>query len=308
MHLRKYKIAVIGAGKLAHSLTDALIKNDFSIDIIISRNQGSAYELAHKFKIKKFSHTINDIPASTNIFLLTVPDDQIKAAANHLSKLDLSFKESIFIHFSGAKNISALKSLRNNKSHTASFHIMQTFPSKRIVKMNGCFATIETESSAAKKFLLELAARLELHIFSLNSNQKANYHLAGVFASNFLISNIFSSELLLNQIKKRKNALEILDPIIRSTLKNVKSKGTKEALSGPIIRGDLETIKTHLIFLKKFVSFKNRLSNNFLYLSYLIQSLSLTEIVRTKVGKLNFKQMQIEKFLLKELKNSVKLL
>lgn len=308
MPLRNQKIAIIGAGKLAFSLTDALIKSKYKISIVVSKNRVSALELVKKYRIANYSGTLKEIPVSTNIFFLTVPDDQISSVANQLAKLNLDFRKSIFVHFSGAKNVSALISLQKKKANTASFHIMQTFPSKRVVKINGCFAAIETQSKSAKNFLMELAARLGLNMFNLNSNEKVNYHLAGVFTSNFLVSNIFSSDLLLRKINKRKNSFEIVRPIINSTLRNVKLNGIKEALSGPINRGDFETIKTHSSFLKRYVLSNKNQSYNYLYLNYLVQSLSLIEIVRSKSGKLDLKQARIEKFLLNELKRYVNLL
>ena len=302
------KIAIIGAGKLTYSLTDALVKSKYKIDIVISKNPSSAILLAQKYRIRNHSRFLNNIPISTNIFFLTVPDDQISSAANQLAKLQFDFRESIFVHFSGAKNVSALKSLQDKKAHTASFHIMQTFPSKIIVKLNNCLAAIETQSGAAKKFLEELATKLHLNAFYLNSNEKVKYHLAGVFASNFLVSNLFSTDLLLGKVSKRTNSYEIMAPILNSTLKNVKVKGAKEALSGPIIRGDFETIKAHSAFLKKLMISENKRLSNRLHLNYLVQSLSLIEIVRSKNGKLNLKQKQIEKFLVNESKRLARLL
>jgi predicted short-subunit dehydrogenase-like oxidoreductase (DUF2520 family) len=306
--LRNPKIAIIGAGKLAYSLTDALIKNKYKITIIVSKNRVSALELAKKYRIENYSSTIKDIPLSTSIFFLTVPDDQISSLANQLAKLKFEFKKSIFVHFSGAKNVFALKNLQNKKANTASFHIMQTFPLKRVVKINNCFAAIETKSKSAQKFLKELADRLELHVLGLSSNQKVNYHLAGVFASNFLVSNLSAAEALLQKIKKGKSSFEIISPIIYSTLRNMNSKGTKEAVSGPINRGDFETIKTHSSFLKKFGLSNKKQSISYFYLSYLVQSLGLLEIVHSKRGKLDLNQVKIEKFLLREIKRFVNLI
>lgn len=94
----------------------------------------------------------------------------------------------------------------------------------------------------------------------------------------------------------------MIRPIIYSTLRNIKSKGTIEALSGPINRGDFETIKTHSLFLKKAAHSNKRQSHNYLYLSYLVQTLNLLEILRINRNKFSLKQEKIEKFLTSELK------
>ena len=113
--------------------------------------------------------------------------------------------------------------------------------------------------------------------------------------------------MLLQKIKKEKSSFELVSPIIYSTLRNVNLKGTTEALSGPINRGDFETIKTHSSFLKKFITSDKKQSYNYLYLSYLVQSLSLLEIVRSKRVKLDLKHVKIENFLVNELKKTIKL-
>jgi predicted short-subunit dehydrogenase-like oxidoreductase (DUF2520 family) len=308
LKLTNTEIAIIGAGKLAYSLADALVKSKYKIRIVVSKNLASASEYAKKFRIKKYSRTIKDIPVSTCVFFLTVPDDQISSVANQLAKLNFNFNQSVFVHFSGAKNISVMKNLLNKGGHASSFHIMQTFPSPEIVKIKNCFAAIETQSKLARKYLMELAVRLQLNAISLDSNEKVNYHLAGVFASNFLVSNLFSSDLLLKEPDKRKNSFEIVSPIVSSTLQNIKLNGIGEALSGPVRRGDFETIKIHSSYLKNFVLSNKRRTNNYLHLSYLVQSLNLIEIVRSKNGKLNLKQRQIEKFLKRELKKIAGLL
>jgi predicted short-subunit dehydrogenase-like oxidoreductase (DUF2520 family) len=296
------EIAIIGAGKLAYSLIDALVKSKYKIRIVVSKNLTSASQYAQKFRINKYSNTIKDIPVSTRVFFLTVPDDQISSVANQLAKLNFKFSQSVFVHFSGAKNISVMNNLLNKGGHTSSFHIMQTFPSLKIVKIKNCFSAIETQSKLARKYLTELAVRLQLNAMSLGSEGKVNYHLAGVFASNFLVSNLFSADLLLREPDKRANSFQIVSPIVSSTLKNIKLNGIGEALSGPIRRGDFETIKMHSSYLKNFVLSNKRQTNNCLHLSYLVQSLNLIEIVRSKNGTLNLKQRQIEKFLKGELK------
>ena len=107
----KTKIAIIGAGRIAYSLTSALLKYGYIVDAIISRKINSAKALAEKFDIKKYSDDINAVSKSVNVFFLTVPDSEIKKTAIQLSKLKLAIKKAFFIHFSGAEDISILAPL-----------------------------------------------------------------------------------------------------------------------------------------------------------------------------------------------------
>ncbi|MCX6151971.1 MAG: DUF2520 domain-containing protein [Ignavibacteriales bacterium] len=194
------RFAIIGAGKIAYSLVDAFIKKEFIISCVISRELKSAKILANKYEIENFSNQLSKIPANTNVFIIAVPDNKIKNIAKDLSKLKLAYKNSIFIHLSGALNIKVLKDLKLKGGSVASFHIMQTFPSKKIVKVEDCYVAIESDNAKIENQLFKIAKRLKLNPFKISSGNKSFYHLSGVFASNFLIGNLFNSKEIFNSL------------------------------------------------------------------------------------------------------------
>ena len=299
----KYKIAITGAGKIAYSLTSALIKSGYEVDVIISRNTKSAGMLAKKFGIKHFGDNLLSIPQPVNIFFLSVPDSEIKTVANLLAKCNLDFPNSIFIHLSGAENISLLNVLKRKNAATASLHLMQTFPSKKIVTLKGVHAAIETENDKAYKFLFSLSKKLGLIPFKIKSSDKVYYHLAGVFASNFLAGNLYNSAKLFEKLNiNEKESFEILSSTIYKTLDNVKHFGSASALSGPVDRGDLKTVSSHIKSLKN-LSKKEKNGNYFknLLKNYLNQSLNLLNLVEEKRGNLNKKHLAIKNLLVQEL-------
>ena len=296
-------IAIIGAGRIAYSLTSALLKEDYLVDAIISKKNNSAKALAEKFGVKKYSGDINLISKLANVFFLTVPDSEIEKTANKLSKLNLNFKQSMFVHLSGAENINVLKSLKIKGSKTASIHLMQTFPSKKVVQLKNVYAAIETDDDSSYKYLLQLSNKLDLIPFRIDSKNKSYYHLAGVFASNFLTGNLqYSKELLsLNNIEQDK-FFNILSSTINSTLRNIKNVGPANALSGPVDRGDVKTIKNHLSALKKI---NNKLSGNsgsMLLKNYIVQSMLLLNLVEEKHGQLSRSHRVIKELLVQELR------
>lgn len=280
MNKKNKNVIIIGAGKIAYSIVPALLESGYNIPIIISRKIESARGLAGKFGIRNYSNGYKDIYTGGGIIFLCVPDNEIKAAAKELSKLRLRFRNFIFVHLSGALDISCLNSLEKKNGRTASLHIMQTFPSKRPVHIKSCYAAIETDSNDTEKILFDLAQKISLKPFKLKSNAKTFYHLAGVFASNFLTGNLFSAETAFNKTgNKNIDFFELISPIVFSTLSNIKKAGTANALSGPVERGDIQTIKKHLAVLKKDAS---KTKNNFLLLSYIEQSLNLLEVAEMK--------------------------
>jgi len=283
-------IAFIGAGKVAFSLAPALVKAGYRIDAVISRKRKSAAALAEKSDIPLYSDNPGSLSYKTKIFFITVPDNQIKIISENLSGLNLDFENSLFIHVSGALNISELRSLKGKGGSTASFHIMQTFPSRKTVEIKNHTAAIEAETKAAKNLLNKMSLRLKLKPFTIKSSDKIYYHLAGVFISNFLVGNVFSSEKLLRFFNDRRDFFKIFNSILNSTLDNVRKTGACKALTGPVERGDYKTIERHLSSLKK----KDKL----LYLSYIIQSLNLLEVVKAKNKKPDKGQRRIKKLLM----------
>jgi len=281
------------------------VKSNNRIKIVVSRNINSAKALAEKFGIKNYSDDVQSIDKSVKVFFLSVPDSEIKSVADKLSKCKLGFRNSLFIHLSGAENISLLNALKKKGAATASMHIMQTFPSKKIMSLKEVHAAIETDDPSAYEYLTLLSSILGMIPFKIDSASKAYYHLAGVFASNFLAGNLYNSFNLIKSIgiKNQETAFEILESTIYSTLRNVKKSGAANALSGPVDRGDIKTIKRHITALKK-LSRKKTGGNyfNLLLNNYLEQSLNLLNLVKEKQGSLNKKHIEIEKLLVQELK------
>ncbi len=295
----KTKIAIIGAGRIAYSLTSALLKEGYIVDAIISKKIKSAKALAEKFGIKKYSDDINLISKSVNVFFLTVPDSEIRKTAIQLSKLKLKFSTTFFIHLSGAEDISVLIPLKVKGGKTGSLHLMQTFPSNKIVNIKNVNSAIETNDDSVCKFLLQLCNSLQLIPFRIDSKDKIYYHLAGVFASNFLAGNLFNAQKLLslNNIDEQKY-FDILSSTIHSTLQNIKKVGPAKALSGPVDRGDINTIRKHISSLKMNNSKGDYFS--FLFKNYIIQSLNLINLVEEKHGELNKSHQNIRKLLVQE--------
>jgi predicted short-subunit dehydrogenase-like oxidoreductase (DUF2520 family) len=297
--LTKAKIAIIGAGKIAFSLTPALIKSGYEIQCVVSKNLSSAKSLAKKYSIPHHSNSLKIIPNEVNVFFLTVPDGEIKKTAETLTKTKKDFSDSICVHFSGVENISALKSLQEKNCAVGSLHIIRPFPSKSIVDIENSPASIEAEDKLAKTFLLHLCRKLKLNPHMIASDEKVFHHLAAVHSSNFLVGNLFNAFFLISS--KNNPSKDILRKTTQSALDNVFKLNPAKALSGPIDRGDIYTIKKHIEELDYKIRTTKDLHLKLIRKNYIIQSLSLLNVVKAKYGKLNNNHKRIEKYLIKEL-------
>lgn len=296
MSLLNSKIAIIGAGKIAHSLSSALNKAGFKIISIISKDIKSAKLLAHKINAGKFSNKISEVDPSANLIILSVPDDQIKKIASSLSRLNLRFDKKIFIHLSGVESLQALKPLAKVGGEIASLHIMQTFPSKKINNISGCWCAVETTNEITQKKLFALAKSIELNPFQIKSENKVLYHLAGVFASNFITGNLFSASELFSNAAEQDLFLKVFRSISETAIANNFKEGILNSLSGPIERGDVSTIITHLKALKSIKDFNSGMKK-ILMKNYVHQSLTLLELIKRRDGKLSGQHLKIKKLL-----------
>jgi predicted short-subunit dehydrogenase-like oxidoreductase (DUF2520 family) len=289
---KNISVAAVGAGKLAWSLIPALTNAGYKPDCLITRKLSSAKKAADTFNIKSCSDKLKNIPADSGLVLLMLPDDQIEITAKQISSFSSNVKNKIFIHFSGVYSSSILGSLSSKGALTGSFHIMQTFPSRKISSIKGSYAAVESPAKEINKFLFKLASDLELNAFEVDPSRKAEYHLAGVFASNFLVSNLFAAEKLFRQSGSKAEFLKFIDPILSHTMENIKNKGSVNSTSGPVDRGDLHTIKLHVKALK---------GQKQLLHSYIIQSLNILDIKKEQGGILPAHK-EIKKYLTEKLK------
>jgi predicted short-subunit dehydrogenase-like oxidoreductase (DUF2520 family) len=296
---KKDKLIIIGSGKISHSLVPALLEANYQIDAIINRNRDKAEIFASKFNIKKYSDKFDGLNIKRGIFILAVPDNQIRKTAELLSTFNLDFINSLFIHLSGSQNISLLKSIQNQGGFTASLHLMQTFPSQKRKDLKNFFSAIETTSDDVSDFLFKLSRNLKLFPYRLTSKNKSAYHLAGVYASNFINALMFESQQLFDSLNVKEYTFkDIFIPIVLSTIKNIGNSSPADALSGPVERGDLDTIKMHIKEIRRISR-----DNTELLQSYVSLSLILIEACVVKFGNLSSQQSEIQALLIKELNN-----
>lgn len=297
-------IAFIGAGKIAHSLAPALYRSGFIISSVISRSAESARYLSEEVHALTFSSDINDLPPETDLIVLSVQDSTIGELSLSLARSRYDLSGKTVIHLSGAHDVSVLASAAEQGAFTASLHIMQTFPSRQPVKIEGAYAAVESANTETADRLSEMCRKTGLISFRVDSDLKAFYHLSGVFASNFMVSDFYNAAKSFYScgIERKSPGSEfsferVILPIASATLNNLK-EGTGKAISGPVERGDENTIAGHL----KVLSLNN--DNLYMKLSYIVQSLSLLDLILNRDGELSIPQRRIRQQLVSELKNA----
>lgn len=249
---RRPTIALIGSGNLAHALGPALRDAGYRIEIVAFRPTASskkrAATLAKKLRARPLP--LQEAGPQTDIVWLCHTDDALAGTARLLVRRS-GWKGKIVLHSSGALPSSVLAPLQRAGAHTASLHPMMTFVPGTVPRMQAVPFAVEGDRRAvavARRIVSDLGA----DSFAIKKSSKTLYHALGSFSSPLVVATLATAERVgraagLNAAQTRK----VMRPILRQTFKNYLERGAAAAFSGPIKRGDLETVRRHLRELKR---------------------------------------------------------
>ena len=248
----KPSIAIIGPGRLGRALALELTRAGYGISEIVSRSSAGsrlrARELARKVAAR--ASTSDSARLDVDLVWFCVPDREIAVASRQLASA-VVWKRKIVFHSSGALASDELKALRRRGAVVASVHPLMTFVSGSIPSLKEVPFAVEGDTAAvrvARRIVRDLGGEA----FTIRKQHKAAYHAWGAFTSPLLVATLVTGEQLaraagLSAIEARKKML----PIIRQTIVNYEALGPACAFSGPIVRGDAETVRKHLLALRK---------------------------------------------------------
>lgn len=189
------------------------------------------------------------LPPTEGIVFLAVPDGAVSETAARIARADSSEATS-FVHCSGALGLAALAPLSDHP--VGSFHPLQSFPAPRPPEaFQGITVAVDATSTALERRLAQLARDIGARARHVGDGERALYHAAAVFASNYVVVVVAEAVKALAAAGwAEKEAVQALIPLIRGVVDNIASAGPAAALTGPIKRGDVDTVMRHLQALK----------------------------------------------------------
>ena len=249
---RTPQVAIVGAGSLATSLAPSLRKSGYTITEIIGRDSPRSRLSARKLAAKVGARSVTAQSATLDATLLwfCVPDREIRSAAASLSA-HARGKVRFAFHSSGALASRELDPLRKTGIAVASVHPLMTFVPGSHPSVVGVPFAVEGDG-AATRLARRMVRDLGGESFTLRTARKAAYHAWATLTSPLFLAFLVTLEDVaraagLTREDSRRKSL----PIIRQTLENYSRLGPRHSFSGPIIRGDVETIAKHLAVLRK---------------------------------------------------------
>lgn len=248
------KFCVIGCGRVGIHLAVHLAGQGYLPAAFTSRTCTSAQNAAFHAGRGKVFENAADAAGSCELIFITTPDICIAPVCD-LIAADGGFNEnSVVFHLSGALSSDILASARKAGAETGSLHPLQAFAPYapgQASPFTGINMSVEGTSGAAS-LGKKIAAALQARAFTIPTDAKILYHAAAVVASNYLVTLEHIALTLLAQTGlEQARAYEILAPLIQGTLGNIASKGSVDALTGPVVRGDVAVIARHLADIDK---------------------------------------------------------
>ncbi len=269
---RQDRIGIVGCGRVAQALGRLLVERGQPVAALAGRDPARTAAAAGFVGVK--AAQIEELPALVSRLLVAVADGALPVVAKSLAAAGM--KGGIALHTSGAHGPEALAPLAEQGVSCGTLHPLQTIatPELGLAALPGAAFGITAEGAAAR-WAGQIVGLLGGTPLSIPTDRRPLYHAAAVLASNCLVALADAAVILMSAAGVApETALQALAPLLRASCENTLTLGPTAALTGPIERGDLETIAHHRSALTAAPATVREL--------YRVASLHLVEIARRR--------------------------
>ena len=240
------KVGIIGTGTLGKSLALGLSGVGWRVAAVASRTHTSAQTLARMIPGCDAPARHQEVLNRCDLVFLTVPDDAITSVASSLNWLPGRW----VAHCSGAGSLDLLKPASDMGANCGSLHPFQTFAGadaseNALDRFKGVTFAVEGQGRLLKT-LETIAIDLGGCTLQLSPEDRRLYHASAVMSCGYLVALLKAAAgtwRLMGATEEQ--ALQTIIPIAKATLNNVEALGPQRAATGPVVRGDVDTIRGH---------------------------------------------------------------
>jgi predicted short-subunit dehydrogenase-like oxidoreductase (DUF2520 family) len=231
--------AIVGAGRVGISLGRVMQQAGYRIIACSVRSKESQQRAAQWLNVPVHLNAA-DAARQADCVIVSVPDAAIPSVCEGLVS-DGALKEgSYLLHTAGALGTGPLEPAQQVGAKTAAFHPLQSIPDVEsgIERVSGSWIGL-TCAEEVIPWAEELAADIGCRVLVVPEDLRTLYHASAVIASNYLVT-------LAGLVHAAYGEVEPFLPLMRGTLANVEALGPATALTGPIVRGEAETVESHI--------------------------------------------------------------
>lgn len=248
------EISWIGCGRVGRTLARALKNAGYRTGVVICKHLENAQTAVRFIGAGTPGKQLSSAVASGTIHILTTNDDALADVVREIAALSAGLlKGHYFFHTSGFLGSAALEPLRQKGAEIGSIHPLQVFadPEKALDALPGIYYAIEG-TDRAMEIAVRLVDSLQGKLLLIPEGRKVLYHVAGVFVANYLTVLVeYALSIMEDLGETPEDAYQAFLPLMVGALENIEAFGTAQALTGPIARGDAQTIRGHLKDLKE---------------------------------------------------------
>jgi len=241
-------VSIIGAGKVGTAIGRLLAARGYDIRGVVATSMESASDSATRIGAGEPGTDAVAASKAAEWVFITTPDSKVGGVCDEVASGG-GFKHGPLVaHFSGALGSGELKSAKEQGARVLSVHPLQSFASvdQAVKNLPGSYFSVEGDAEAAEEGS-ELVSALGGRKIVIPTEHKALYHAGAAVASNFLVAVIDFAAAIYGKLgMTRTEAVEAVMPLITGTVSNIGRVGVPDALTGPISRGDVDTVRSHV--------------------------------------------------------------
>ncbi|MHC5009897.1 MAG: Rossmann-like and DUF2520 domain-containing protein [Planctomycetota bacterium] len=246
-------MTIVGAGVIGTALGLLLRRGGFQIAAISSRTKRSASVAAELIGQGEVVGDPGLAAMGADIVLLAVPDRAIPNVSLQVATSGALKRGAVVAHLAGGLPSRVLAGVSAAHGFRGSLHPLQTFADldTAVKLLRESFFFIEGDQEAVE-VLRSMVIAIDGKPVPIEGAHKAVYHAGASVASNYLVALAdLARSMLVRAGVPPGVALPALLPLLRGTLANLEAVGLPKALTGPIARGDLGTVRNHVRSLRE---------------------------------------------------------
>jgi predicted short-subunit dehydrogenase-like oxidoreductase (DUF2520 family) len=238
------RVGVIGAGRVGAVLAAALRDAGHEIVAVAGESDASRQRAALLLPGVPIDKP-TAVARACDVLLLTVPDDMLDNVVTTLSAAGAIRSGQVVVHTSGRHGLAVLTPAVVRGALPIAMHPAMTFTGTDVdlPRLPGCVYGV-TAGPAERELAERLVADLGGHPMWVPEDKRTLYHAGLAHGANHLVTLVAQAMELLGAAGAADPAAT-LRPLLNAALDNALAQGDT-ALTGPIVRGDVGTIRGHL--------------------------------------------------------------